>query len=151
MSGSERITVLLVEDNVDDYLLVRRAFEKLGLGQPLWRVEDGEAAIRYLEGKGEYADRSIYPLPVLVLLDLKLPGLSGFDVLKWIRSQQVIRRIPVVVLTSSCDLRDINRAYELGANSYLKKPVSPADVEGMIAALGLYWLRWNQYPEVVCT
>lgn len=148
MANVPLVPVLLVEDDPNDVLLVQRLFRKLGIVHPLFRVADGEQAVHYFEGRGEYADRTRFPLPSLVLLDLKLPRLSGFEVLQWIRSRPVTRRIPVVVLTSSDQMDDVNRAYELGANSCLKKPISSADFERLVHALNLYWLRWNRYPEV---
>ncbi|MDZ7373394.1 MAG: response regulator [candidate division KSB1 bacterium] len=145
---AEPFTILLVEDNPDDSILIRRALEKTGVGHRIQWVQSGEAALSYLEGQDHFGDRLRYPLPALVLLDLRLPGLSGFDVLAWIRGHPRLRTLPVVVLTSSGDLRDVNRAYELGANSYLTKPITPAEVERMMAALHGYWLRWNRYPEL---
>src|SRR5438270_829679 len=104
-------SILLVEDNDDDVLLVRRAFAKAKLGTPLAVVRDGDAAVEYLGGGGPYADRERHPLPALVLLDLKLPRRSGFEVLEWVRRHPVLRRLPVVVLTSSKETADVDRAY----------------------------------------
>jgi len=139
--------VLLVEDNGDDVLLTRRAFRKVGIDCPIEVVGDGEAALAYLGGTGPYADRDRHPLPSLVLLDLKLPRKSGFEVLEWRRDQPpAVRRVPVVVLTTSRESVDVRRAYDAGANSFLAKPVSPDDTQEMIRALGLYWLRMNERP-----
>jgi DNA-binding response OmpR family regulator len=111
-------------------------------------VLDGEEAVVYLAGEGRYADRLRYPLPGLVLLDLKLPRRSGLEVLQWLREQQVLRRLPVVVLSSSREATDIDRAYDLGANSYLVKPVGSDALLGMVRAMDGYWLSHNELPQV---
>ena len=140
--------ILLVEDTRDDVLLIRRAFRKAGLNVSVHCVGDGEAAIHYLSGEGAYSDREQHPLPVLVLLDLKLPRRSGFEVLAWIRQQPLLKRLSVVMLTSSDQAPDVNRAYDLGASSYLVKPVEFDALLEMVRALDLYWLLWNQRPEI---
>jgi len=109
-----RGSVLLVEDDPNDVALTQRAFERAGFANPLQVLSDGEQAIGYLGGEASYADRNRYPLPILVLLDLKLPRTSGFEVLAWIRGAPNIRRLPVVVLTSSQQSPDIDRAYDAG-------------------------------------
>lgn len=141
-------TLLLVEDDPNDVMLFRRAKDKSNLANPLQVVEDGEAAIAYLSGQGTYADRNRYPLPALVLLDLKLPRKSGLEVLAWLRQQPGLRRLPVVVLTSSRESLDVGRAYDLGANSYLVKPVAFDSLLEMVKALGLYWLILNERPDI---
>lgn len=141
-------TLLLVEDDPNDVMLFRRAKDKSNLANPLQVVEDGEAAIAYLSGQGTYADRNRYPLPALVLLDLKLPRKSGLEVLAWLRQQPGLRRLPVVVLTSSRESLDVGRAYDLGANSYLVKPVAFDSLLEMVKALGLYWLIFNEKPDI---
>ena len=146
MSGDR--TVLLVEDNPDDVLLVRRAFERLHLANPLHVVRDGQTAIDYMSGSGEFADRGAHPLPVMVLLDLKLPGVTGHDVLRWLKTQEGLRRIPVVVLTTSDERDDVNSAYDLGVNSYLRKPVSFDALVEMLASLDVYWLLLNEIPDL---
>lgn len=142
-------TILLVEDNPDDALLIRRAFKKANLVNPLQLVDDGEKAIAYLSRAAPYDDRTRYPMPVLVLLDLKLPRRSGFEVLQWARSPQGIKRLPIVVLTSSGETVDINTAYDLGANSYLVKPVGFDALFDMVKILQPYWLIMNERPEVL--
>ncbi len=142
-------TILLVEDNPDDALLIRRAFKKANLVNPLQLVDDGEKAIAYLSRTAPYDDRTRYPMPVLVLLDLKLPRRSGFEVLQWARSPQGIKRLPIVVLTSSGETVDINTAYDLGANSYLVKPVGFDALFDMVKILQPYWLIMNEKPEVL--
>jgi CheY-like chemotaxis protein len=115
--------ILLVDDNRDDLLLVVRAFERAGLKHPIKTVSSGSDCIGYLNGEPPYADRSQYPLPTLVLLDLKMRGADGFEVLRWIRSHPPFASLCVVVLTSSDEIRDVNRAYKLGADSFLVKPL----------------------------
>ena len=140
--------LLLVEDDPNDVALIRRAFKKARILNPLNIVHDGEEAIAYLAGQGEYADRSKFPLPAVVLLDLKLPRRSGHEVLAWLRQQPGLRRLPVVVLTSSSDTPDVRQAYDLGANSYLVKPVSFDGLMEMVKTLGLYWLVFNHAPDL---
>jgi CheY-like chemotaxis protein len=115
--------ILLVEDNEDDVLLIRRAFERAGVDNPLQRTRSGPDAIAYLNGEPPYGNRADHPLPGLVLLDIKLLGMDGFDVLRWIRGQVHFARLCVVMLTSSDEIRDVNLAYQLGANSFLVKPL----------------------------
>ncbi|RMD93131.1 MAG: response regulator, partial [Calditrichaeota bacterium] len=119
----KNLTVLIVEDDPNDVLLIRRAFQKAKILNPLQFVNDGEQAVQYLSGLPPFADSEKYPAPVLLLLDLKLPKKSGFEVLEWLQQQNTLHRLPVVVLTSSNQSSDINHAYDLGANSYLVKPV----------------------------
>jgi len=138
-------TVLVVEDNPTDVMLIRRAFAK-AVGNPLQIVSNGDVAVQYLAGEGPYRDRTEFPLPAVVLLDLKLPRRSGLEVLEWVRSQPSLRRLPIVVLTSSNQSRDINSAYDLGANSYLVKPVDFDDLKEMIAKIHVYWINLNTKP-----
>jgi len=147
MSGAMP-TVLLAEDDSNDVLLLQRAIRKANLAVSLQIVGDGAAAIEYLAGEGAYADRGRYPLPTLMLLDLKLPRRSGHEVLAWLRQQPGLGRLPVVVLTSSRQPPDIDRAYDLYVNSYLVKPVAPADLHRMVETLGLYWLTLNEHPDI---
>ena len=141
-------TILLVEDNPDDVLLIQRAFRKANLVNPISVVDDGEKAIQYLSGTGDYADRGRHPVPVLVLLDLKLPRKSGHEVLAWIKQHPAMKRMPVVVLTSSTETVDVNKAYDLGANSYLVKPVGFDDLFAMVKTLQPYWMILNQKPDM---
>ncbi len=142
------LVILLVEDDANDVILIQRALQKAKILNPLQVVGDGEEAIAYFQGKGEFADRNRFPLPVLLLLDLKLPRVNGFEVLEWLRKQKKLARIPVVVLTSSNQSQDINRAYDLGANSYLVKPVEFDDLVKLVKTLGLYWILLNEKPEM---
>jgi len=140
--------VLLVEDDPNDVLLMQRAFRRAKVTNPVQVVEDGEDAVLYLSGQAPYADRVRYPLPALVLLDLKLPRKSGLEVLEWLRQQAGLKRLPVVILTSSKESTDISRAYDLGVNSYLVKPVSFDTLLDMVETLNLYWLLLNEKPPV---
>jgi len=142
-------TVLLVEDNPDDVLLTSRAFKRANLFSPIQVVEDGDRAISYLSGAPPYNDRDRYPIPVLVLMDLKLPRRSGLEVLKWIRSVPALKSMPVVVLTSSAENKDVNSAYDLGANSYLVKPVGFDALFDMVKTLQPYWVIMNKEPTFI--
>lgn len=143
--------ILVVEDDPNDVLLIQRAFKKANILAPLRTVSNGDEAVAYLGGEGKYADPEQAPSPELVLLDLKLPRRSGLEVLEWIRSQERLRRLPVVVLTSSRETSDINKAYDLGANSYLVKPVGFDSLLELVKSLQLYWLTLNQKPEIPAT
>jgi CheY-like chemotaxis protein len=140
--------VLLIDDDPADVFLVQRAFGKLGLAATLKVVNDGEEAIAYLSGRAKYAQRAVFPLPTLLLLDLKMPRKSGFEVLEWIKGQPTLRRLPVIVLTSSNQRADINRAYDTGANSYLVKTANPEAMQELTRVIDLYWNRMNERPQV---
>lgn len=146
--AAPRETLLIVEDDPYDTRLIKRAIKKARIVNPVEVIEDGEAAIAYLEGKPPFDDRKRFPLPVLMLLDLKLPKRDGFEVVQWVRAQPNLRRLPVVVLTSSNQTPDINRAYDLGANSYLVKPVGSDALVDMLKTVKLYWLITNNGPEL---
>lgn len=145
MNG-EPLTILLVEDNLDHAELVIRNLEDFKVANRVSHVEDGEAALDYLHGKGEYADRKRFPMPHLMLLDLRLPKVDGLQVLKEIKSNEKLLALPVVVLTTSDAERDMAIAYEYHANSYLTKPVDFNDFSQMLGDLGFYWLAWNKRP-----
>ena len=138
--------ILLVEDDPNDRMLIKRAFKKSGLLNPLYEVTNGQEAVEYLEGKGIYSNREQYPLPVLILLDLKMPKMNGFEFIRWARSHPEHKKHIIVVLTSSRESPDINYAYELGANSYLVKPVEFSDLINLVKELHLYWLIINELP-----
>jgi len=138
--------ILHVEDDPNDVLLIDLAFRKAGLFPSLQVVNDGEGAIDYLAGHGSYSDRAVFPFPELILLDLKLPRRSGFEVLSWLRDREEMRRLPVVVLTSSNQPADVNRAYDLRANSYLVKPSGLGELTEMVHEIWDYWLRLNVRP-----
>ncbi|MEY2427817.1 MAG: hypothetical protein QOJ40_702 [Verrucomicrobiota bacterium] len=143
----EHALILLVEDREDDVILVRRAFDKAKVLNPVHVVRDGAEAIAYLKGEGKYSNRAEYPLPELLLLDLKLPGTDGFEVLKWMRQEPGLRTIRVVVLTSSDQMRDVNAAYQMGANSFLVKPIDFERFVEMSQAISGYWLWMSKAPE----
>ena len=142
-------SILLVEDDGNDVLLFEHAVRKANLTNPIYVVNDGEQAIDYLHGRDKFADRQKFPLPLLVLLDLKLPRKSGLEVLGWLREQNSsLNRLPVVIFTSSRQSSDINRAYELGANSYLVKPADFDKLSNIVKTLDSYWFLLNESPEV---
>ena len=145
----EQAVFLLVDDSEDDVLLMRRALLIANVINPLHVVKSGEEAIDYLSGEASYGNRQEFPIPSIILLDLKLPGKSGFDVLKWIRKQAALRAVRVIVLTSSNDIRDVGQAYELGANSFIVKPVAFDQLVAATAALKGYWLRLDRAVEAV--
>jgi CheY-like chemotaxis protein len=148
MNDLSQDTLLVVEDDANDRFLIERAIRKSQIANPLRMVEDGEQAIAYLSGEGRFTDRAEFPLPILVLLDLKLPRRSGIEVLTWIRANPRFLTLPVVVLTSSPESGDVRRAYQAGANSYLVKPVAFEGLHKMIESVGLYWLVLSRLPEV---
>lgn len=141
---SARITILHVEDDANDALLFRHAWQKAGSAFDLQAVEDGDEAIAYLKGDEKFGDRVRYPMPQLVLLDLKMPRVNGFDVLAWARKDPSFSKLPIVVLTSSNHDLDIKRAYDLGANSYLVKPVGFEPLVDMVKTIHGYWLHFNE-------
>ena len=141
--------ILLVEDDANDVLLLQRAFHKAGLRDTLRVVRDGEQAIHYLRGQDPYHQRDRFPVPFMMLLDLKMPGTDGFEVLHWVRSHPELRRLLVVVLTSSNLQADVDRAYELGANSYLVKPVEFEQMVHMIQRFEAYWKEINRTPTTL--
>jgi CheY-like chemotaxis protein len=147
----EQDIILLVEDNHTDVLLIQRAFRKANVTVPLQVVGDGEAAVFYLSGQEPYSDRLRYPLPVLILLDLKLPRKSGTEVLAWLQQQPILKRLPVVVLTSSKEYADINNVYDLGANAYMVKPVAFDNLVDIVKTLNMHWLIFNEKPQVETT
>jgi len=140
-------TILLAEDDPNDVLLTQIALRKARLANPLQVVRDGEEAIAYLTGDGLYADRSRYPLPMLLLLDLKMPKVTGFEVLDWLRKQPILSRLPVAVMSSSEHDPHIARAYELGADSYLIKPPDAEALLGLVQRLHAFWLIVNEGPQ----
>ena len=144
-----RETILLVEDDADEIHLMKRALAKAGLNNPLQVISHGGDVIPYFEGKGAFADRGAFPLPGLVFLDLRLPGISGLYLLAWIKGNPDHRHIPVVLFTSSDDPEDLRRAYQFGANSYLIKPMEFDDFVDMIKVTGTYWINLNSTPTTV--
>jgi CheY-like chemotaxis protein len=135
-------TILLVEDNVDDVFLMRRALKDARVCNPVMVLESGAEAIDYLAGTGKYQDRDAYPLPVVVFLDLKLPFTYGYEVLAWIRQRREFESLIVVVLTSSNQASDLSRCYALGANSYVVKPPTAEQIQAMAKAFQWRWLQY---------
>jgi CheY-like chemotaxis protein len=142
----ENKIILLVEDNPDDVELTLRAFKKNNISNKLIVAQNGMEALDYLFGKGMYKERDIKDLPVLIMLDLKLPKINGLEVLKAIRQNDITRLLPVVILTSSNEDDDLINSYKLGANSYIIKPVDFNDFLEAVKLLSLYWLFWNKPP-----
>ena len=141
---TQPFTILHVEDDPNDVLLVERAMKKSNTVAVLKAVSDGDKAVSYLKGEEGFGNREQHPLPDLVLLDLKMPRKSGLEVLTWIREQTHFKRLPVVIFTSSKHEQDINRAYDLGANSYLVKPVGFDMLVDLVKLLHQYWLTVNE-------
>jgi len=144
-------TILIAEDKEVDVVMILRAFAKATLLNPVRVVTDGVEAIAYLAGTGKYADRVEYPLPELMLLDLKMPHKNGLEVLEWIQQQPTLRGLRVVVLSASDQSRDVSRAYQLGAASYLVKPVTFENLVRISETLKGYWLWLSKRPELPMT
>jgi CheY-like chemotaxis protein len=136
--------ILLIEDNPSDVELTRRALHQSRIANELVVAEDGESALDYLWGEGAHADRDISREPGLILLDLNLPRMSGFDVLIRIRADKRTKRLPVVILTSSKEEQDVAAGYDLGVNSYIRKPVDFEQFAHCVKQVGLYWLILNE-------
>ena len=148
---ADRAVILLVEDQENDILLIRKAFEKGQILNPLFVVRSGEEAMAYLAGEGKFRNREEYPLPDLMLLDIKMPGLDGFEVLRWVRAQSGFSSLLIVMLTSSDRVFDVNQAYKLGANSFLVKPLDFENYLQTCHVLRQYWLNMNKRPETART
>ena len=148
-TGLRDSAILLVEDDEADIFLLRRAFRNARIANPLIEVRDGQAAIQYLSGEGDYAERTRYPIPFLILLDLRLPKLSGFEVIAWMRDQPQLANLIVVVLTASDHVPDVTKARDLGANSYLVKPGNFEELVQMVKRIKGRWLLLDRLPE--CT
>lgn len=138
--------ILLADDSDDDVFLIRRTLQAANILNPLRVVHDGEQVLAYFKGQPPYDDRQAFPLPDLLLLDLKMPRLDGFEVLSWLRQQPEWRKLPVVVLTSSTDVRDANAAFSLGANSFLIKPMDFMRFAEFAQAMAGSWLWLSQAP-----
>ena len=143
----EAAVILVVEDREDDFLVLRHAFRAAGILNPVVWVQSGEEAITYLRGSAPYSNRKEFPLPLLILLDLKMPGLDGFDIIRYIRARLEFSSIAVIVLTSSTDVKDVQRAYDLGASSFIVKETEFQDMVTLSKALKDYWLRVNRAVE----
>jgi len=144
----EEAVILLVEDRDDDVYLVRRALAKAGVSNPFFVVENGEEALAYLEGLGKYRNRDEYPLPDIMLLDLRMPRMDGYEVLRAVRSKPEFKSLRIIVLTTSEDLQDVNQAYDLGANSFLVKPLEFENYAAMMRTLTSFWLHYSRNPTI---
>jgi CheY-like chemotaxis protein len=140
-------TLLLVDDSDDDLLFMRQAFKVAGFNASLREIHDGEEAIAYLKGEGSYSDRTRFPLPAVMLLDLNMPRKNGFEVLAWVRAQPILKRLPIFVLTASLRVEDVERAYDLGANAFLVKPSAMSELATMTQRLR-DWLEYNHFPSL---
>ena len=142
-----RQTILLVDDSENDIFLMRTAFKKAEFNTALQEVHNGEEAIAYLKGDGVYGDRNNYPLPSVILLDLNMPMKNGFDVLSWVRTQSGLKHFSIIIMTASARPEDVERAFALGANSYLVKPSNLDDLAAMIRCLR-DWIKINHFPPL---
>ena len=143
----EAIVILVVEDDPAHVEIIRRNFEASRLANRLISVEDGQAALDYLNRKGQYNDETKCPMPNLILLDLRLPKVDGLEVLRIIKLDPAVNKIPVVILTTSAAEADMVKAYEHHANSFLIKPVDFSQFSKLMDTFGYYWVAWNQYPH----
>jgi CheY-like chemotaxis protein len=139
--------ILVAEDDASDSFFLQRAFTRSGIRSQLHFVRDGQEVVDYLKGEGGFAKRQGHPFPELLLLDLKMPRLNGFDVLRWIRKQPGLKRMLVVIFSSSQETEDVDKAYDLGANSYLTKPHDLDELQGIAERVKQYWLELNRKPD----
>lgn len=142
-----RSPLLVAEDDENDVFFLRHAFGEAEIQNPLYVARDGQEAIDYLAGKGTYADRRQHPLPCLLILDLNMPRMNGMEVLRWKRQQSSLHSLPALVLSSSADREDIERAYELGASGYVVKPASISKRAGLARGIKSFWLEFNTPPN----
>jgi CheY-like chemotaxis protein len=141
------VPIVLAEDDEDDQLIVRRAFEKARFRSPLHIVDNGQELMRYLRGEAEYSNRKDYPLPGLILLDLNMPVMNGEDALAEIKADRNLQHIPVVILTTTDDQTGVNRCYELGASTFITKPVTFSGFLDVVSKLQLYWFSLVELPD----
>ena len=144
-----RKAILVADDSAEDAFILKRAFERAGMTVPIQFVKDGQELVDYLSGTDSFANRQNHPMPRVVLLDLKMPKMDGFDVLRWLQGQPELRRLIVTVLSSSDESKDVNLAYDLGANSYVVKPGSLNGYANIVEKLRDYWLEVNRPPDYV--
>ncbi|HWA14351.1 MAG TPA: response regulator [Burkholderiales bacterium] len=147
MHEGGEVQILLAEDNPRDAEMTMRALRKIHFTDRLQWVRDGEEALEFLLGQGRHAGRDVASVPKLILLDLKMPKVDGIEVLRRIKASDALRAIPVVIMTSSAEERDIVEAYDLGVNSYIVKPVQFQDFIDTVAKVGLYWILTNRAPN----
>jgi len=144
---ADHAIILVAEDDEDYVLLIKQVFSKAHIPNPVHVVWNGEEAIAYLKGEGKYANRDEYPLPDIFLLDLKMPRINGFEVLKWVRQQPGFASLRILVLTSSDAIRDVNEAYQLGANSFLVKPLDFQDFTHLSRLIADFWFKASRAPQ----
>ncbi len=144
----KQVTIIMADDDPDDCLLMKDAFEEQSLTDCLRVVEDGEELLEYLRLQGPYGDRKRFPPPDLIILDLNMPRKDGRTVLREIKADPQLKRIPVVIFTTSREREDINRSYDLGASSFIVKPVSYQDLKEVVKTLNQYWLHTVELPDV---
>ncbi len=140
-------TILLVDDSDDDILLMKHACQAAQFKPVVQTVSSGEEAIAYLKGEGEYAQRAKFPLPTVMLLDLNMPRVDGFEVLTWVRTQPILKRLSIIVFSASARSEDVERAFDSGATSYLVKPGTVAALIAMMCSLR-DWLEYNHFPPI---
>jgi len=146
MNNDEVVEIMLVEDNPDDAALTIRALKKQNIANKLIHLKDGAEALDFIYGKGSYTGRNIQITPKVILLDLKMPKVNGMEVLEKLKTDETTRAIPIVMLTSSAEDPDIEKCYQLGANSYIVKPVEFEEFTKAVAGLGMYWMLLNRPP-----
>lgn len=144
---SDHAIILLAEDDEDYVVLIKKVFATAHIPNPVHVVWNGEEAIAYLKGEGKFSNRDEYPLPDIFLLDLKMPRVNGFEVLKWVRQQPQLAALRILVLTSSDQIRDVNEAYRLGANSFLVKPFDFEDFTHLSRLIADFWFKASRTPE----
>src|SRR5688572_23431444 len=140
------LTILVAEDTEDDALFLERGFRKAGLRNPLQILTDGTEVLKYLKAEGKYEDRQKYPFPSVFFTDIKMPKLSGFEVLQWLRDHPECRIIPTIVFSSSAEPEDVKRAYQIGANAYFVKPTTLGELEEMVRYAYEFWARCAKPP-----
>jgi CheY-like chemotaxis protein len=141
------LTILIAEDDANDVLILKKALERADIKYPIYVVPDGQEAIDYLRGEGQYSDRTKFPFPNVVFMDLKMPRMSGFDVLEWSKNNPECAVIPVIILSASKQDEDIKKAYQMGANAYLVKPSQIGDLQEMVKTSFSFW-AWCEKPNV---
>jgi CheY-like chemotaxis protein len=146
--NTENILLLIIEDDPNDVLLLEKAFIKYKFPVEILSFQDGEEALAYLTGKGKFQNRKKHPFPDIILVDLKLPRVSGFEILEWVKNHPLRKVTPVIVLSSSKQKQDVLRAYQSGANSYLVKPIGFNELQKLVEIFGNYWLEHNEIPKI---
>jgi CheY-like chemotaxis protein len=148
MKGNGEFEILLVDDSADDAFFVRKALEKARMGKSCKWVEDGDEAIKYPRGEGKYTNRREFPFPTVILSDLKMPRMSGFELLRWVREHPECAVIPTILFTSSAVVEDVVEAYRLGANAYMVKPSQPEEFVDILRVTCDYWTRCERPPPL---